>query len=133
MPSSQKAVTVISNSLKRALDHNEAVQEAVEQSAAELCVVNAVLLREVPDDVQTGEIAQAIQRTEEIENRMQASACDLARVNQVLKEEISARTDLERQLASAQAELSHVHAQPPSQPMAHLPVQSRSDSESVPR
>ena len=124
MPSSQKAATIISNPLERALDQNESIQESVQQSAAELCVVNAVLSREIPDDVKTGEVAQAIQRTEDLENRMQASADDLAKVNQVLKNEISIRTDLERQLAAAQAELDQVQAQPESQRVAHLPTQS---------
>ena len=111
MPQSQKAVTDIANPLERALDQNEAIQESVGQSAAELCVVNAVLSRKVPDNVKTGEVAQAIQRTEELENRMQASADDLVKVNQALKEEICARTDLERQLAAAQAELHQAQAQ----------------------
>ena len=101
MPSSQNAVTAVANPLARALDQNEAIQESVAQSAEELCVVAAVLSREIPDEVKTGEVAQAIQRTEELENRMQASADDLARVNQSLKDEVSTRTGLERQLAAA--------------------------------
>lgn len=119
MPSSQNAVTAVANPLARALDQNEAIQESVAQSAEELCVVAAVLSREIPDEVKTGEVAQAIQRTEELENRMQASADDLARVNQSLKDEVSTRTGLERQLAAAQAELGQAH----SQAAAHGPAQ----------
>ncbi|MEP6587198.1 MAG: hypothetical protein ABJA84_00380 [Polaromonas sp.] len=100
-----------STSLERALDQNEAVQETVEQSAAELCVINVVLKQEVPDHVQTGEVAQALQKTGELESRIQSSAQDLAQVNQVLKDEISARAELERQLASTQAELDQIQAQ----------------------
>ena len=95
--------------LEHALDKNEAIQEAVEQSAAELCVVNAVLTQEVPAHLQTGEVAQAIERTEELESRIQNSADELAQVNLALKEEISLRADLERQLASAQAALDQTH------------------------
>ena len=98
------------SSLERALDQNEAIQEAVEQSAAELCVVNAVLTQEVPAHLQTGEVAQAIERTEELESRIQNSADELAQVNLALKEEISLRADLERQLASTQAMLEQVKA-----------------------
>lgn len=91
--------------LAHALDQNEAIQEAVGQSAAELCIVNAVLTQEVPAHLQTGEVAQAIERTEELENRIQQSADDLAQVNLALKEEISLRADLERQLAAARTAL----------------------------
>ena len=111
MSSFQNAVTAAANPLARALDQNEAIQESVAQSAEELCVVAAVLSREIPDEAKTGEVAQAIQRTEELENRMQASADDLARVNQSLKDEVSTRTGLERQLAAAQAELGQAHSQ----------------------
>ena len=105
MPQLLTSVPVVVNSLERALDQNETIQESVEQSAAELCVVSAVLSREVPDELKTGEVAQAIQRTEELEDRIQASADELAKVNQALKDEIGARAELERQLAAAQAEL----------------------------
>ena len=100
-----------STSLERALDQNEAIQDTVEQSAAELCVINAVLKQEVPDHVQTGEVAQALQKTDELESRIQTSADDLAQVNQALKQEISARAELERQLASTQAALDQVQTQ----------------------
>jgi len=98
-------------SLEHALDKNEAIQESVEQSAAELCVVTAVLAHEVPEHLKTGEVALAIQRTEELESRIQSSADDLAQVNLALKEEIDLRADLERQLASTQAELDQIQAQ----------------------
>jgi C4-dicarboxylate-specific signal transduction histidine kinase len=99
-----------STSLERALDQNEAIQDTVEQSAAELCVINAVLKQEVPDHVQTGDVAQALQKTDELESRIQSSADDLAQVNQALKQEISARAELERQLASAQAALDQAQS-----------------------
>ena len=123
MPSSQNAVIAVVNPLARALDQNEAIRESVAQSAEELCVVAAVLSREIPDELKTGEVVQAIQRTEELENRMQASADDLARVNQSLKDEVSTRTELERQLAAAQVELGQAHSQ-----TAHLPAQRRAGS-----
>ena len=110
MPPSQKVLTDSSNSLAHALDQNKAIQESVGQSAAELLVVSAVLSQEIPDEVKTDEITQAICRTEELEDRLQTSAGELEMVNQVLKNEISARTDLERRLAAAQAELGQ--AQP---------------------
>lgn len=95
-------------SLERALDQSEAIQETVEQSAAELCVINAVLKQEVPNHVQTGDVAQALQKTDELESRIQLSAENLEQVNQALKEEIQVRADLERQLAATQAELDQL-------------------------
>lgn len=95
-------------SLEDALDQNEAIQATVEQSAAELSVVNAVLQQEVPEHVKTGDVAQALQRTDELEGRIQTSADNLEQVNHALKKEIQVRADLERELATAQAELEQV-------------------------
>lgn len=112
VPTMSQATTALDPTpLEHALDKNEAIQESVEQSAAELCVVAAVLMHEVPEHLQTGEVALAIQRTEELECRIQTSADDLVKVNQALKEEIDARAELERQLASTQAELDQIQAQ----------------------
>ena len=109
--------------LARALEHNESIQETVEQSAAELCMISTVLKQEVPAQAQTGDVAQALQKADEIENRIQSSAEELAHVNQLLKDELKAREELERQLALTQARLEETRrleaqggapAQPPS-------------------
>lgn len=91
--------------LERAREKNEAVKESVEQSAQELVVINAVLKQEIPDHVQTGELAQALEKSDAIEERLQESADDLAEVNQVLEQEIGERADLERELAQTKAAL----------------------------
>ena len=107
--------------LERALDQNEAIQDTVVQSAAELCVVNAVLQHEVPEHLKTGDVAQALQRADELEERIQVSADNLQEVNAALKEEIQVRVELEEQLASTQAALEQAqngqngqNRQPPS-------------------
>lgn len=92
--------------LDRALEKNEAVKESVEQSAQELVVINAVLKQEIPEHVQTGELAQALEQSDAIEERLQESADDLAEVNQVLEQEISERAELERELAQTKAALA---------------------------
>jgi C4-dicarboxylate-specific signal transduction histidine kinase len=97
--------------LERALGQNEAVKDTVEQSAAELLVINAVLKQEVPPHIQTGEVAQALQKTDELETRIQESAEDLAQVNQTLEQEIGERADLERELASTKAALARATGQ----------------------
>ena len=100
----------LSTPLRDALDQNEAVQHAVERSADELLVINAVLKHEVPLEVQTGEVAQALQKTDELEERIQASAEDLGKVNDALKHEISERARLEAELAAAKADLAMVQS-----------------------
>lgn len=92
-------------SLEHVLDQNEAIQESVGESAAELCVIHAVLQHEVPDSVKTGDVAQALQKTDELEERIQASADNLEQVNHTLKEQIQMRAELEQQLALAKTAL----------------------------
>lgn len=91
--------------LARALEQNETALGSVEQSAAELVVINAVLKQEIPDDVQIGDVAQALQKTDELETRISDATQDLAQVNELLSLELVARVSLERELASAKAEL----------------------------
>ena len=91
--------------LDRVREKNEAVKENVEQSAQELVVINAVLKQEIPDHVQTGELAQALENTNAIEERLHESADDLAQVNLALEQEIGERVELERELAVTKAAL----------------------------
>ena len=105
-PSSELGTFAESTALARALDQNTAVQDTVEQSAAELVVINAVLKQEIPDHVQVGDLAQALQRTDELEVKIEGTAHDLAQVNEVLAQEIDQRADLERELAETKAALA---------------------------
>lgn len=92
--------------LKRALEKSEAAKELVEQTAHELFVINAVLKQEIPDDVQTGEVAQALQKSDALESQMLDSTADLAQVNEALEHEIVQREGLERELAATKAALA---------------------------
>ena len=91
--------------LERALEQNETAQNMVEQSAVELVVIHAVLKQEIPEHVQTGDVAQALQKTNELETKINDAASDLAQVNEVLAQEIDERMDLERELAATKAAL----------------------------
>jgi C4-dicarboxylate-specific signal transduction histidine kinase len=102
----QQPLSPASTLLSRAVDQNETAKSVVEQAAAELFVINAVLKHEIPDDLQTGEMAKALQKTDELESRIQASLEDLAQVNQVLEQELCERAALERELAAAKAALA---------------------------
>ena len=91
--------------LIRALEQNETVQNIVEQTAAELAVIHAVLKQEIPGHVQTGEVAHALKKTDELEIKIQDTAQELALVNEVLAQEIDERADLELELATTKAAL----------------------------
>jgi C4-dicarboxylate-specific signal transduction histidine kinase len=110
--SQQPSAAPAETPLERALGQNEAVKDTVEQSAAELLVINAVLKQEVPPHIQTGEVAQALQKTDELETRIQESAEDLAQVNQTLEQEIGERADLELELARTKAALAKATGRP---------------------
>ncbi|WP_395056277.1 hypothetical protein [Polaromonas sp.] len=97
--------------LERALDQNESVKDTVEQSANELFVINTVLKQELPNEIQSGEVAQALRKSDELETKIQESAEDLAQVNQVLEQEIGERADLERELARTKAALAKAKAE----------------------
>lgn len=97
-------------SLERALDQNEIVRDAVENSADELLVINTVLKQKIPGPAQTDELAQALHKSDELEERIQESAESLARVNLALEQEISERADLERELAAARSALGQYSA-----------------------
>ena len=91
--------------LIRALEQNETVQNTIEQTAAELVVIHAVLKQEIPGHVQTGEVAHALQKTDELEIKIHDTAQELAHVNKVLAQEIDERADLEFELATTKAAL----------------------------
>ena len=91
--------------MERALEQNETAQTVVEQSAAELVIIHAVLKQELPENLQTGDVAHALQRTDELEIKINDTAQELAQVNEVLAQEIDERIDLERELAATKAAL----------------------------
>ena len=91
--------------LAHALKQTETAQSVVEQSAAELVVIHAVLMKELPAHIQIGEVAHALQRTDELEVKINDTAQELAQVNKVLAHEIDERVDLERELTETEAAL----------------------------
>ena len=99
------SATLPATPLERALEQNETVQTIVEQSAAELVVIHAVLKQELPDHVQTGDVAHALKRTDALETKIHDTAQELAQVNEVLAHEIDERMELEQELAYTKAAL----------------------------
>ncbi len=97
---------VVPAPLIRALDQSEQVKDKVEQCAAELSSVNAVLKEEITDGVPLREVERALGMSEEVEEKVQQCADDLATVNDALAVEIDERTSLENQLSRTEAALS---------------------------
>jgi C4-dicarboxylate-specific signal transduction histidine kinase len=112
-PSRQQSPDRAETPLARALDRNASVEETVKQSGAELFVISAVLKQEIPEHVQTGDVAQALQKTDELESKIQSSAEDLAHVNDLLEQEIDEQAKVERELAATKAALARAKDQRP--------------------
>jgi C4-dicarboxylate-specific signal transduction histidine kinase len=92
--------------LSRALEKNDAVQDAVERSAQELFVINKVLEKEIPASVKTGDVAMALVKTAELEDKIQESADELAHVNELLQKEIAERAEVAQKLHTAETEIA---------------------------
>jgi predicted signal transduction protein with EAL and GGDEF domain len=97
--------------LIRALDQSEQVKDKVEQCAAELSSVNAVLKEEIADGVPLHVVESALGMSEEVEVKVLQCAEDLASVNDALAEEIDERNNLEHQLSESAAALSESKVQ----------------------
>ncbi len=107
-PAPHSSANQLPTPLARALELNESALDSVERSACELLVINAVLKQEIPDQVQTGEVAQALQKTDELESKINDTAQELVQVNEVLAQEIDKRAELERELSATKAALVQV-------------------------
>jgi diguanylate cyclase len=97
--------------LSRALDQSEQVKDKVEECAADLSSVNAVLKEEIADGVPLQKVERALGMSEEVEVKVLQCAEDLATVNDALAEEIDERNHLEHQLSESAAALSQSRVQ----------------------
>ncbi len=97
---------VVPAPLSLALDQSEQVKDKVEECAADLSSVNAVLKEEITDGVPIQEVERALGMSEEVEVKVLQCAEDLATVNDALAEEIDERNHLEHQLSESAAALS---------------------------
>ena len=102
---------VVPPPLSRALNQSEQVKDKVEQCAADLSSVNAVLKEEMAEGMSTHEVERALDMSEEVEVKVQQCAEDLAAVNDALAQEIDERHQLEHQLSKSDAALSQSKVQ----------------------
>jgi diguanylate cyclase (GGDEF)-like protein len=103
--------TLAPSPLTRALGQNEQVKEKVEECAADLSSVNAVLKQEIAEGGALHEVERAVSQNEEVETKVQECAEDLAVVNTALAEGIDERRTLEHDLSRSKAALSESKAQ----------------------
>lgn len=105
--------TACNTSLARARDQNEAVQHIIEKSVAELELINIVLQQELPDHVQSDDVALALEKSGALESTIQDTVKELAEVNETLNHEIAEREALERELARTRAALKKAQSDAP--------------------
>ncbi len=97
--------------LIRALNQSEHVQDTVEQAAADLSSVNAVLKDEIDAGAPLAQVERALDQSEVIESQIQEAAEELVAVNDALAEEVDVRLELERRLSKSDAALSESRAE----------------------
>lgn len=89
--------------LDRTLQKSEEVAADVQRASDNLAVVSTVLEKELPDEIQVGEVAQAIEHTSQLEEKLAKSAEKLAEVNAALSEEIEKRLEATAERNESQA------------------------------
>jgi hypothetical protein len=98
-PTSPRGTTSLDKTLKK----SEEVAADVQRASDNLAVVSTVLEKELPDEVQVGEVAQAIEHTSQLEEKLAKSAEKLAEVNAALSEEIEKRLEVTAERDESQA------------------------------
>jgi hypothetical protein len=73
-------------SLDRAREKTEQVQQELEVAAAELGLAHGALERHLPPRCRKGDVVWAIQQNAELERKVQQAAEDLEEVNELLEE-----------------------------------------------
>lgn len=74
--------------LQDTLEKTEAVTADVERASLQLAVVNTVLERSLPPELQVGDVVQAIAHTEQLEKNLARSVKALVEVSAALEAEI---------------------------------------------
>jgi len=73
--------------LEETIDKAKEVAAEIKQAADDLAVVNTVLEKRLPDDVQVGEVAQALDHSDAVEKTLTKSAEMLDEVNDALDDQ----------------------------------------------
>jgi hypothetical protein len=95
--------------LQGPLAKTEAVTAEIERASTHALVIGTVLAKELPVEVQVGDVAQAIEQTEDLEQKLAESAETLAGVSAALQAEIAERGKVSDELAVSR-EVKDAHA-----------------------
>ena len=99
------SVVAHGDDLLKPLQKTEAVTADLEYAADHAMVIGTVLAKELPVDVQVGEVAQAIEQTGELKDKLAESAETLTEVSAELEQEITKRRAVARQLEASRAQV----------------------------
>ena len=99
------SVVARGDDLLKPLQQTEAVTADLEHAADQAMVIGAVLAKELPVDVQVGEVAQAIEQTGELKEQLAHSAETLTEVSAELEQEIAKRRTVGKLLEASRAQV----------------------------
>ncbi len=97
--------------LLKPLQKTEAVIADLESASAHAMVIGTVLEKELPSEVQVGDVAQAIEQTGELKQQLAESAETLTEVSAELVQEIVKRRKVSKQLEASRVEVQELQAE----------------------
>ena len=97
--------------LLKPLQKTEAVIADLESAADHAMVIGTVLEKELPGEVQVGEVAQAIEQTGDLKQQLAESAETLTEVSAELVHEIVKRRKVSKQLEASRAQVHDLQAE----------------------
>lgn len=99
------------DALLKPLQKTEAVTAELQYAADHAMVIGTVLAKELPIEVQVGEVAQAIDQTEDLKEKLAESAETLTEVSAELEQEIAKRRAVAKQLDASRAQVQALKAE----------------------
>lgn len=97
--------------LLKPLQKTEEVIADLESASDHAMVIGTVLEKELPAEVQVGDVAQAIEQTGDLKQQLAESAETLTEVSAELVEEIVKRRQVSKQLEASRAQVHNLQAE----------------------
>ena len=97
--------------LLKPLQKTAAVAVDLEYASDHAMLIGSVLAKELPVEVQVGEVAQALEQTVELKEQLAESAETLTEVSAELEQEIAKRRAVARQLDASRAQVTALKAE----------------------
>jgi diguanylate cyclase (GGDEF)-like protein len=102
-PARTGASRALTPPLARALDQSEQVKDKVQEAAADLADVNAVLKEDLAKGVPAAQVRSAVKKSEAVEIKVLEAALELVDVNHALADEVAEREALEARVSLSRA------------------------------